>query len=108
MTPNDLYPATIYTLDHDGVADFQKDFEHGGLWSPIIHLFTTHVEYLGLTPAQVADATTSIDGNLTNIDISDDINNLGAWVHAIGHGVASSGLFESLFDSLRLFFDNWF
>ena len=31
VTPDDLYPTTIYTLDGDGVAQFQQDFESGGL-----------------------------------------------------------------------------
>ena len=66
VTPDDLYPATIYTLDGDGVADFQQDFTAGGLLDALYNLFTTHAEYLGLTPTQIADATTSTDGDLTN------------------------------------------
>lgn len=108
VTPDDLYPATIYTLDDDGVADFQEDFMAGGLLDPIVRLFVQHVEYLGLTPAQVADATTSTDGDLTYVDISDNINNFAAWIDAIENGVASSGLFESIFDSLQMFFGNMF
>jgi hypothetical protein len=108
LTPDDLYPTTIYTLDTDGVADFQQDFAAGGLLDPIVRLFVQHVEYLGLTPTQVADATTSTDGDLTYVDISDNINNLDAWIGAIEHGVASSGLFESVFDSLQLYFGNMF
>ena len=105
MTPDDLYPATIYTLDGDGVADFQQDFTAGGQLDALYNLFTTHAEYLGLTPTQIADATTSIDGDLTNIDISDNINNFDAWIGALEHGIGSSGLFESLFESLQLYFD---
>ncbi len=108
VTPDDLYPATIYTLAGDGVADFQEDFTAGGLLDPIVHLFTTHVEYLGLTPAQVADATTSTNADLTYVDISDHINNFDAWVGAIEHGVANSGLFQSIFESLQLFLFNTF
>jgi hypothetical protein len=108
VTPDDLYPATIYTLDGDGVADFQPDFTAGGLLDPLVNLFTTHVEYLGLTPTQIADATTLTDGDLTYVDISDNINNLDAWIDAIGNGVASSGLFESVFDSLQLYLGNTF
>ena len=51
-TPTDLYPTTIYTLDTDGVADFQEDFGSGGVHgvlSDISHLFLQHVEYLGLS-----------------------------------------------------------
>ena len=110
VTPDDLYPATIYTLDGDGVADFQQDFTAGGLSDVLYNFFITHVEYLGLTPAQIADATTSIDGDLTNIDISDnDINNFDAWISAVfEHGAGSSGLFESLFESLQLYLTNTF
>ena len=107
-TPDDLYPATIYTLDGDGVADFQQDFNAGGLLDSLYNLFTTHAEYLGLTPTQIADATTSIDGDLTNIDISDNINGFDAFIGALDNGIGSSGLFESLFESLQLFLTNTF
>jgi hypothetical protein len=107
-TPDDLYPATIYTLDGDGVADFQQDFTAGGLLDSLYNLFTTHAEYLGLTPTQIADATTSIDGELTNIDISDNINGFDALIGALDNGIGSSGLFESLFQSLELYLTNTF
>jgi hypothetical protein len=108
VTPDDLYPATIYTLDGDGVADFQQDFNAGGLPDSLYNLFTTHAEYLGLTPTQIADATTSIDGDLTNIDISDNINSFDALIGALENGIGSSGLFESLFESLQLYLTNMF
>ena len=34
LTPDDLYPTTIYTLAGDGVADFQQDFTAGGPLAP--------------------------------------------------------------------------
>ena len=109
LTPTDLYPATIYSLDTDGVADFQQDFESGGLLSTISHLFIQHVEYLGLTPDQVANAMTTPDGNLTLVDISDNINNADAWLSAVfEHGAAGSGLLESVFQSLELYLTNMF
>ena len=109
LTPTDLYPTTIYTLDTDGVADFQKDFESGGLISTISHLFIQHVEYLGLTPDQVANAMTTTDGNLTLVNISDNINNADAWLSAVfEHGAAGSGLLESVFQSLELYLTNMF
>jgi PE-PPE domain len=108
VTPDDLYPATIYTLDNDGVADFQQDFTAGGLQDVFSNFFTTHAEYLGLTASQIADATTSIDGDLTNIDISDNINGLDAFIGALDNGIGSSGIFESLFQSLELFLTNTF
>ena len=103
VTPDDLYPATIYTLDGDGVADFQQDFTAGGQLDALYNLFTTHAEYLGLTPTEIANATTSTDGDLTLVDISDNINNADALIGALDNGIGSSGLFESLFESLQLF-----
>ncbi|HME15545.1 MAG TPA: PE-PPE domain-containing protein [Mycobacterium sp.] len=104
LTPDDLYPTTIYTLDGDGVADFQQDFTAGGLLPGAL----AHLVYLGLTPTQIADATTSTDGDLTYVDISDNINNFDAWIDAIEHGVDSSGLLESVFNSLQLYLTNMF
>jgi hypothetical protein len=108
VTPDDLYPATIYSLDTDPVANFQQVFEAKGLDGALLDIFGPHVEYLGLTPAQIADATTSTDGDLTFVDISDsDVNNVDAWLTALlEHGVADSGPFQSVFESLELAFFN--
>jgi hypothetical protein len=108
VTPDDLYPATIYSLDTDPVANFQQVFEAKGLDGALLDIFGPHVEYLGLTPAQIADATTSTDGDLTLVDISDsDVNNVDAWLTALlEHGVADSGPFQSVFESLELLFFN--
>jgi hypothetical protein len=109
VTPDDLYPATIYSLDTDPVSDFQEVFESKGLWGALLDIFGPHVEYLGLTPDQIADSTTTTDGELTNIDISGDIDNSDAWNSAVfEHGAANSGLFQSVSDSLQLWFDNSF
>jgi PE-PPE domain len=109
VTPDDLYPTTIYSLDGDGVAQFQPDFESGGLLGTIEGLFVQHVEYLGLTPDEVANATTSTDDLITNVDISDNINNADAWLSAVlEHGAAGSGLLESVFQSLELYLTNSF
>ncbi|HUB58191.1 MAG TPA: PE-PPE domain-containing protein [Mycobacterium sp.] len=108
VTPDDLYPATIYTLDGDGVADFQQDFTAGGQLDALYNLFTTHAEYLGLTPTEIANATTSTDGDLTLVDISDNINSFDALIGALDNGIGSSGLFESLFESLQLYLTNTF
>lgn len=108
-TPDDLYPTTIYTMDHDSVSDWREDFNSGGLLSELVPGIIRHGEYLGLTPAEVADATTSIDGNLTYVDISDNIDNIGAALNAIEHaGLLSSGLFQSLSDSLQFALDGSF
>ena len=108
VTPDDLYPATIYTLDGDGVADFQQDVTAGGQLDALYNLFTTHAEYLGLTPTEIANATTSINGDLTLVDISDNINGFDAFIGALDNGIGSSGLFESLFESLQLYLTNMF
>jgi hypothetical protein len=108
LTPDDIYPTTIYTLAGDGVAEFQQDFESGGLLGTIEGLFVQHAEYLGLTPAEIANATTSTNDLLTYVDIPDNINNFDAWIGAIEHGVASSGLLESVFQSLELYLTNSF
>ena len=108
VTPDDVYPATIYSFDSDPVSNFQQVFEAKGLYGALLDIFGPHVEYLGLTPAQIADATTSTDGDLTYVDISDsDVNNVDAWLTALlEHGVADSGPFQSVFESLELLFFN--
>lgn len=112
LTPDDLYPTTIYTLDGDGAADFQQDYVAGGTGTGGIlnfldHLVFEHLDYFGLTPEQVAHATLSTNGDLTYIDISDDgVNNLAALFGSIEAGLVSGGFFTSLFDSLELAFTN--
>ncbi len=112
LTPDDLYPATIYSLDTDPVPNFQEVFETKGLGGALLDIFGfgPHGEYVGLTPDQVADATTTTNGDLTLVDISDgDINNVDAWLSAVfEHGAAGSGLLESVIDSLELYFTNTF
>ena len=108
VTPNDLYPATIYDLPGDPVPNFQEVFQQQGLFGALLEILYPHVWYLGLTPTQVADATTTTDGDLTFVNISDsDINGIDAWIGAVfDHGAADSGLFQSVFDSLELLFFN--
>jgi hypothetical protein len=110
VTPDNLYPATIYDLPGDPVPNFQDVFEQKGLFGALLDILYPHVWYLGLTPQQVADATTSVDGNLTFVNISaSDINGVDAWLSAVfEHGAANSGLLESLFNSLDLLFTNSF
>jgi PE-PPE domain len=109
VTPDDLYPTTIYSLDGDGVAQFQQDFVSGGLLGDIEGLFLQHVEYLGLTPAEIADATTTTNDLLTYVDIPDNFNNADAWLSAVfEHGAAGSGLLESVFQSLEFYLTNSF
>ena len=110
VTPGDIYPTTIYTLDGDGVAQFQQDFESGGLLGTIEGLFLQHVEYLGLTPAEIADATITNNGaDLTYVDIPDNFNNADAWLSAVfEHGAAGSGLIESVLQSIEFYLTNSF
>ncbi len=109
LTPDDLYPATIYSLDTDPVPNFQDVFEAKGLLGALLDVFGPHVEYLGLTPAEIADATTSTNNLLTYVDIPDNFNNADAWISAVfEHGAAGSGLLESVIESLQLYFTNSF
>lgn len=109
-TPNDLYSATIYGLPGDPVSNFAAVYAAEGLWGALLDVLGPHVWYLGLTPEQVADATITVDGSLTYVDISDtDINGLDAWINAVFNGgAANSGIFDSLWDSLQLFFNDFF
>ncbi|WP_409435039.1 PE-PPE domain-containing protein [Mycobacterium sp. SMC-14] len=109
-TPNDLYSATIYGLPGDPVSNFAGVYASEGLWGALLDVVGPHVWYLGLTPEQVADATITVDGSLTYVDISDtDINGLDAWINAVFFGgAANSGIFDSLWDSLQLFFNDFF
>lgn len=111
VTPDDISPTTIFTLAGDGVADFQPDFNDGGLLEPLLKLFTTHVEYLGLTPVELADATvtTPLGSLITNVDIPDNFNDTAAWFSAVFEGgAANSGLLQSVFNSLELYLTNTF
>lgn len=108
--PTDLYPTTTYSLDTDPVANSLDVFESEGLWGAMLDVFTgPHFEYLGLTPDQVADATTTIDGEVTNVEISGEINDLDAWLSAVfEHGAANSGLLESITDTIGFIVDGAF
>ena len=109
-TPTDLYPATIYSFDPDPVPNFAQVFDEKGLFGAVLDILGPHVEYLGLTPDQVADAVTTTDGDLTFEHISDTgVNNVEAWLSAVLlHGAANSGLFQSLFGSVELFLTDAF
>ncbi|MBS9534118.1 PE-PPE domain-containing protein [Mycobacterium sp. M1] len=110
QTPTDLYPATIYSLPDDPVPNWDAVYEKDGLWGGLLSILGPHVEYLGLTPDQVADATTVTDGLLNFVNINgDDINGLQAWLDAVFvGGAANSGIFQSIADSLQLLFTNSF
>jgi hypothetical protein len=121
LTPDDLYQTTIYTIDTDGVADWQEDWnaalaaDNGNtldaLGSGIYHFFTTHVEYLGLTPAEVASGVATTDDLTTTITIPDGsdpgtlINDGAALLGAFSHGVADSGAFTALLETVEDLFN---
>ncbi len=92
QTPDDAFPTTVYTIPGDPVADPTSTSELG--------LFYEHMMYLGLTPDQVAHHTETVDGMLTNLDISGDFDQFGAWLSALGHGLLDSSWWEGLFYSV--------
>lgn len=120
-TPHNLYPTTVYTIDTDGVASWQEDWnaalaaDHGNtldaLGSGLYHFFTTHVEYLGLTPAEVASGVATTDGLTTTINIPDGsdsgaiINDTTALVDAFSHGIADSGAITALLNTVEDLFN---
>lgn len=95
QTPNDWFAVTDYTIPGDPVTDPTATSELG--------LFYQHMMYLGLTDAQVADHTTTVDDMITNVDISGDFDQFGAWLNAWGHGLIDSGWWEGLFYSAVAF-----
>jgi hypothetical protein len=71
-TPDDLYPTDVYTLTGDGWANWDDGANTYGM-------FTEHLEYLGLTPTEIASATETTDGLTNYFTInSADVNNLSA------------------------------
>ncbi|BBX45304.1 hypothetical protein GCM10009641_21050 [Mycobacterium cookii] len=58
-TPNNLYPTDVYSLSGDGWANYDHGLNDFGL-------FTDHLEYLGLTPAEIATAGAPVVDGITN------------------------------------------
>jgi hypothetical protein len=65
-TPDNLYPTDVYSLTADGWTNWDDG-------ANIYGMFTDHLEYLGLTPAEIATATETTDG-LTNYYTIDNAN----------------------------------
>lgn len=122
VTPDDLYQTTIYTIDTDGVADWQEDWNAAlaaddgntldALGNALYHFFTTHAEYLGLTPADISTGVATTNDLTTTITIPDGsdpgsmINDTTALLDALFHGgIADSGLFTALLDSVQDLFN---
>lgn len=120
-TPNDLYPTTIYDINTDGVSDWQEDWNAGlaandgnpwaALGNGLYHFFTTHVEYLGLTPEEIASGVTTTDGLTTTITIPDGsdpgaiINDTTALLSAFSHGLVDSGGVTALLATIQDLFN---
>lgn len=92
QTPNNAFAVTDYTIPGDPVTDATSTSALG--------LFYEHMMYLGLTPDQVANHMATGDGLITNIDISGDFDQFGAWINAWGHGLIDSSWWEGLFYSV--------
>ena len=58
-TPDNLYPTDVYTLSGDGWANWDDG-------ANILGMLSTHLEYLGMTSAEVNSATLSLVDGLTN------------------------------------------
>ncbi|UQX12232.1 PE-PPE domain-containing protein [Candidatus Mycobacterium methanotrophicum] len=54
-TPDDLYPTDVYSLTGDGWSNWDNG-------ANLLGMFTDHLEYLGLTPTEIASATQTTDG----------------------------------------------
>ena len=104
-----------------GSADWQEDWDAGlaandgnpwaALGNGLYHFFTTHVEYLGLTPEEIASGVATTDGLTTTITIPDGadpgaiINDWTALVGAFSHGVADSGAITALLETVEDLFN---
>jgi PE-PPE domain len=58
-TPDNLYPTDVYTLSGDGWANWNDG-------ANILGMLSTHLEYLGLTEAELHSATLSLVDGMTN------------------------------------------
>ncbi|WP_343577232.1 PE-PPE domain-containing protein [Mycobacterium sp.] len=61
-TPDNLYPTEVYSLTGDGWPNWDGGANTYGM-------FTEHLEYLGLTPAEIAAATETTDDMTTYFSI---------------------------------------
>lgn len=69
VTPDNYYPTDVYSLSGDGWANYDGGLNNGGL-------FSDHLEYLGLTPTEIASAgAPTIDGMTEYFTIQDSMVN---------------------------------
>jgi PE-PPE domain len=68
-TPDDLYPTQVYSLSGDGWANYDNGANDLGMYSD-------HLEYLGLTPTEIASAgAPTMDGMTEYFTIQDSMVN---------------------------------
>jgi hypothetical protein len=82
-TPDNLYPTTVYTIDTDGVADWQED------WNAVA------------TTTGLTTTITIPDGT----DMGAIINDGTALLDAFSHGIADSGAITALLDTIEDLFN---
>jgi hypothetical protein len=58
VTPDNYYPTEVYSLSGDGWANYDGGLNNGGL-------FSDHLEYLGLTPTEIASAGAPVTDGMT-------------------------------------------
>lgn len=63
-TPNDLYPVDVFTIQNDGWADWPTNVlaDPSRTLDAINGMVINHLEYLGLTPEEIASASRVADG----------------------------------------------
>ncbi|RRR46849.1 PE-PPE domain-containing protein [Mycolicibacter terrae] len=66
VVPNDLYPTEVYNIHGDAYAE---PGVLGTSWQDLMLGLELHEAYLGLTPAEIDAATTTVDGLTTINDI---------------------------------------
>lgn len=85
-TPTDLYETDVYTITGDPWSDWPEDLTWNPslFWTTLTGMFSTHLEYLGLTPDQIGAAALSDTEGLTDYYTipGDDINVLEALCNA--------------------------
>jgi PE-PPE domain len=69
VTPDNYYPTEVYSLSGDGWANYDNGLNNAGL-------FSDHLEYLGLTPSEIATAgAPTVDGMTEYFTIQDSMVN---------------------------------
>lgn len=77
-TPDQFYQTLAYDIHGDYWADFVNEAWNGK---------DLHYDYMGLTPADIADATTVVDGMTTYVDIATPADWLTSLFDALATGI---------------------